>query len=542
MRWFTRLRLVPQLVIPFLAVALIAAAIGAIGIHNVGRLADQDRRMYASATAPMQSLDALNGNFQLVRNSLSKSPYAVGPRLEKVLAQKAENWQAMQSAISAYGAQVAGAEDRADLARLKELVDRYDAQVAQPLVQAAQAGKSAEAAAVSFSPQVGAITGELNQVIARMIDRNVAMARSIAADNGATAIAATRTMAVAMVLGAGLAVALGLLLARSIKRQVGGELQAAAAIARRVADGDLSMAVPLAPGDRTSMMAAMATLVDKLSTTIGEVLEAAEHLVGASTQISATAQSLSQGASEQAASVEHTSAAMAQMSASIAQNNENAKVTGDIATRTASETVAGGRAVSETVGAMQQIARKIAIIDDIAYQTNLLALNAAIEAGRAGEQGKGFAVVAAEVRKLAERSQVAAEEIGRLATGSVELAERAGTLLGGLVPTIQKTADLIQEIAAASGEQNSGVGQINHAIGQVSEAVQQNAAASEQLASTAEEMNGQALELQTLMTFFTLSQRMGGRKAGRPGPSPGRTALRPPSVAARPREGAFTRF
>jgi len=542
MRWFTRLRLVPQLVIPFLAVALIAAAIGAIGIHNVGRLADQDSRMYASATAPMQSLDALNGNFQLVRNSLSKCPYAEGPRLEKVLAQKAENWQAMQSAISAYGAQVAGAEDRTDLTRLKELVDRYDAQVAQPLVRAAQSGKSAEAAAVSFSPQVGAITGELNQVIARMIDRNVALARSIAADNGATAIAATRTMAVAMVLGAGLAAALGLLLARSIKRQVGGELQAAAAIARRVADGDLSMAVPLAPGDRTSMMAAMATLVDKLSTTIGEVLEAAEHLVGASTQISATAQSLSQGASEQAASVEHTSAAMAQMSASIAQNNENAKVTGDIATRTAGETVAGGRAVTETVGAMQQIARKIAIIDDIAYQTNLLALNAAIEAGRAGEQGKGFAVVAAEVRKLAERSQVAAEEIGRLASGSVELAERAGTLLGGLVPTIQKTADLVQEIAAASGEQNSGVGQINHAIGQVSEAVQQNAAASEQLASTAEEMNGQALELQTLMTFFTLSQRLGGRKASRPGPSPGRTAPRPPSVAARPREGAFTRF
>ena len=542
MRWFTRLRLVPQLVIPFLAVALIAAAIGAIGIHNVGRLADQDSRMYASATAPMQSLDALNGNFQLVRNSLSKSPYAEGPRLEKVLAQKAENWQAMQSAISAYGAQVAGAEDRADLARLKELVGRYDAQVAQPLVRAAQAGKSAEAAAVSFSPQVGAITGELNQVIARMIDRNVAMARSIAADNAATAIAASRTMAVAMVLGAGLAVALGLLLARSIKRQVGGELQAAAAIARRVADGDLSMAVPLAPGDRTSMMAAMATLVDKLSTTIGEVLEAAEHLVGASTQISATAQSLSQGASEQAASVEHTSAAMAQMRASIAQNNENAKVTGDIATRTAGETVAGGRAVSETVGDMQQIARKIAIIDDIAYQTNLLALNAAIEAGRAGEHGKGFAVVAAEVRKLAERSQVAAEEIGRLASGSVELAERAGNLLGGLVPTIQKTADLVQEIAAASGEQNSGVGQINHAIGQVSEAVQQNAAASEQLASTAEEMNGQALELQTLMTFFTLSERLGGRRASRPGPSPGRTALRPPPVAARPREGAFTRF
>ena len=192
------------------------------------------------------------------------------------------------------------------------------------------------------------------------------------------------------------------------------------------------------------------------------------------------------------------------MSASIAQNNENAKVTGNIATSTAKETVEGGGAVRETVSAMKQIAQKIAIIDDIAYQTNLLALNAAIEAGRAGEHGKGFAVVAAEVRKLAERSQVAAEEISRLAGGSVDLAERAGKLLDGIVPSIQKTADLVQEIAAASSEQNSGVGQINSAISHISQAVQQNAAASEELASTSEEMSAQAMELQSLMGFFTL--------------------------------------
>src|SRR5476651_2741097 len=192
------------------------------------------------------------------------------------------------------------------------------------------------------------------------------------------------------------------------------------------------------------------------------------------------------------------------MTASISQNTENAKVTDGIASKAAAEASEGGEAVKSTVAAMQQIAKKISIIDDIAYQTNLLALNAAIEAARAGEHGKGFAVVAAEVRKLAERSQVAAQEIEQVASSSVQLAERAGRLLDEIVPNIRSTSNLVQEITAASEEQSSGVGQINAAVTQLSQTTQQNASSSEELAATAEEMSSQAEQLQQAMSFFVL--------------------------------------
>ena len=344
----------------------------------------------------------------------------------------------------------------------------------------------------------------------------------------------TARMTMIVCVGAALlvAVVVAVLITRGLVKQIGGEPDYAAGVVGRVAQGDLTVQVQLRPGDTTSMLAAIKTMIDKLAGIINEVRAASDALGSASEQVSATAQSISQSATEQAAGIEETSASIEQMTASVQQNADNAKVTESMSGKAAKEAAEGGQAVKDTAVAMKTIAEKIGIVDDIAYQTNLLALNAAIEAARAGEHGKGFAVVADEVRKLAERSQEAAQEIGEVAKNSVSLAERAGTLLDAIVPSIAKTSDLVQEIASASNEQSSGIGQINTAMTQLSQTTQESSAASEELAATAEEMSGQAEQLQSLMGFFTVDAHGTPAHAGAL-PAPARVAAQTIARAAR---------
>ena len=312
-------------------------------------------------------------------------------------------------------------------------------------------------------------------------------------------------------IGISLAVAIGaaLWISISISRSLGR----AVGLAGAVADGDLSQTIPVAANDEIGdLVKSLNLMVEKLRTIVSEALTAAQNVSAGSQELSASSEQLSQGATEQASSAEEASSSMEEMASNVKQNADNANQTEKIAGQSAKDAEASGAAVGRAVEAMQTIAEKITIVQEIARQTDLLALNAAVEAARAGEHGRGFAVVASEVRKLAERSQAAAAEIGTLSTETVKVAQEAGDMLSKLVPDIKKTAELVQEITAACREQDVGTAQINQAIQQLDKVGQQNASASEQVSSTSEELASQAEQLQATISFFRIEET-GARKA-----------------------------
>lgn len=304
-----------------------------------------------------------------------------------------------------------------------------------------------------------------------------------------------------------IALVLGILLALTLSLGIIGPLKKGVDFAEIVATGDLTAHIDIEQKDEVGVLAnALRSMVQQLQDVASSIENGASNVAAGSEELSATSQTLSQGATEQAASIEEISASMEEMTANIKQNASNATETEKISRSAALSATEGGNAVGQTVTAMKHIAEKISIVEEIARQTNLLALNAAIEAARAGDHGKGFAVVAAEVRKLAERSGNAASEISELSTSSVSIAETAGSMLKALVPEIQRTADLVQEIAAGTNEQSAGAQQITKALNQLDSIIQQNASASEEMASTSEELSAQAIQLQQTISFFKVEK------------------------------------
>ena len=329
-------------------------------------------------------------------------------------------------------------------------------------------------------------------------------------------LAAASKTRLGVIIMALIALPIGVFTGVIISRGIVNPIRKGVDFAETIATGDLSVSLDLDQKDEVGQLAsALNEMMVQLKDVVGNVMGASNNVAAGSEELSASAEQMSEGATEQAAAAEEASSAMEQMAANIRQNADNAIQTEKIAVKSATDAKEGGEAVKKTVTAMREIADKISIIEEIGRQTNLLALNAAIEAARAGEHGKGFAVVASEVRKLAERSQTAAVEISALSGSSVEVAEQAGEMLNKIVPDIQRTAELVQEISASSKEQDTGAEQVNKAIMQLDQVIQQNASASEEMASTSEELSSQAEQLQSTISFFRLDSR-GATQTSRP--------------------------
>jgi methyl-accepting chemotaxis protein len=498
----TKLGIWARLGLSYSLLVILLVCLGGVGLSRqrdlYGRLESIVHHRYALVTAATEAMERHAENARITIEILLLSEIQARGLAEPLEVRQKANSAAITAAIQRIEGSISLPQERQSFALVAAAREPY-LRARERAKKLFEQGLRAEGAAALTSDVLPRLE-EYKERWQAFVDLQRSMMEQ-AVDESAETYAGARVLTLALVAAAVLvALVVGIYVTRSIGRPLAGVVAAA----ERIATGDLRETIEITRRDELgTLQAAMRAMSEKLAQVIAEVRGGADALAGASAQVSSTSQTLSQGTSEQAASVEETTSSLEQMSAAISQNAESSRQTETMAKEGLRRAEESGKLVVETVEAMKSITEKISIVEEIAYQTNLLALNAAIEAARAGAHGKGFAVVAAEVRKLAERAQRAAQEIGSLAGTSVALAERSGRLIVELVPAIRKTADLVQEVAAASGEQSSGVSQVSKAMTAVDDVTQRNASAAEELSSTAEEMAAQAESLQQLIGFFS---------------------------------------
>ncbi|MFA6596694.1 MAG: methyl-accepting chemotaxis protein [Ignavibacteriaceae bacterium] len=550
MNWFYNLKVRAKLLMGFVLVALIAAFVGFNGIGKMALMNENAQQMYDDRTVPIVELS--NSLQEVYELRLSVANLVVSKNSEeRTMLEKAihDHEKMAEEMMAKFAATNLNPEEKILLEGYKKSWEEFQPAV----VKAVQLAKGSNELAAhdfeagEFDKESKKISEELDYLItseehlADSLDQEIGKEYSSASTESYTII----VFGVLLAIGLGLFISsiiskpLNLLTAVAAKVALGdvdieleqkttdeiGELTGAfrkmveniqdqAGIAARLSEGDLGVDVKI-KSEKDVLGNSLFNMVEKLKEVVESVKAASDNVAAGSQELSSSSEQMSQGATEQAAAAEEASSSMEQMTSNIKQNADNAQQTEKIALKSSEDAKEGGKAVTETAEAMKEIAGKISIIEEIARQTNLLALNAAIEAARAGEHGKGFAVVASEVRKLAERSQTAAAEINKLSASSIKVAERAGELLTKIVPDIQRTSELVQEITASSNEQNTGAEQINSAIQQLNQVIQQNASASEEMASTAEELTSQSEQLQETIAFFRIDDRRNGQEIKR---------------------------